>query len=114
MKESFLEVGKILNTHGVRGELKTESWCDSPEDLCELETVYVGGKAYSVRNSRIHGPFVLLTLEGVRSIDDALPSRERSSPPAGRMFRWPRAVTLSSISLDWKPATPRAAQYWAK
>ncbi len=73
MKESFLEVGKILNTHGVRGELKTESWCNSPEDLCELQTVYVGGKAYPVRNSRIHGPFVLLTLEGVRSIDDALP-----------------------------------------
>ena len=73
MKESFLEVGKILNTHGVRGELKAESWCNSPEDLCELQTVYVGGKAYPVRNSRIHGPFVLLTLEGVRSIDDALP-----------------------------------------
>ncbi len=73
MNEPFLEVGKILNTHGVRGELKTESWCNTPEDLCALETVFINGKPYSIRHSRLHGPFVLLTLEGIRSIDDALP-----------------------------------------
>ena len=73
MKEQFLEVGKILNTHGVRGELKCESWCDEPEDLCELESVTVAGRAYPVTRSRVHGSFVLLTLEGIASIDDALP-----------------------------------------
>ena len=73
MKEQFLEVGKILNTHGVRGELKCESWCDEPENLCGLDSVTVGGRAYSVTRSRVHGSFVLLTLEGIASIDDALP-----------------------------------------
>ena len=73
MKEQFLEVGKILNTHGVRGELKCESWCDEPEDLCALDSVTVGGRAYPVTRSRVHGSFVLLTLEGIASIDDTLP-----------------------------------------
>ena len=77
MKESMLEVGKILNTHGIRGELKVQSWCDSPEDLCDLETVYVDGRPYAVRSGRVHGNFALLTLEGVGSIDDALPLKNK-------------------------------------
>ena len=39
MKE-YLECGKIANTHGVRGDVLIESWCDSPEVLAALKTVY--------------------------------------------------------------------------
>ena len=35
----FLEVGKIINTHGLRGEVKIATWTDSPEDFEELEYV---------------------------------------------------------------------------
>ncbi|MCC8182912.1 MAG: ribosome maturation factor RimM [Clostridiales bacterium] len=73
MKDSYLEVGKIVNTHGVRGEVKVESWCDEPEDLCQLEQLFMGGRPFRVLHSRLHGAFVLLTLEGVDSIDTALP-----------------------------------------
>ena len=31
MPKKFLEAGKIVGTHGVRGDLKVQSWCDSPE-----------------------------------------------------------------------------------
>ena len=84
-KQQYLEVGKILNTHGVRGELKCESWCDEPEDLCALDSVTVAGKAYAVTRSRIHGNFVLLTLEGIASIDDAMPLK-------GKVLTAPREV----------------------
>lgn len=77
MNNAMLEVGKILNTHGIRGELKVQSWCNSPEDLCELETVYVNGKPYTIRSGRVHGNFALLTLEGIGSIDDALPLKNK-------------------------------------
>ena len=30
MPKKFLEAGKIVGTHGVRGDLKVQSWCDSP------------------------------------------------------------------------------------
>ncbi|MBQ4137737.1 MAG: 16S rRNA processing protein RimM, partial [Clostridia bacterium] len=33
-KEKYLECGKIINTHGVRGNLKIESWCDSLDVFC--------------------------------------------------------------------------------
>ena len=33
----FLEVGKIINTHGLRGEVKIVTWTDSPEVFEELK-----------------------------------------------------------------------------
>ena len=38
--KKFLECGKIINTHGIKGTVKAESWCDSPYILAELERVY--------------------------------------------------------------------------
>ena len=37
---SKLEVGKIINTHGLRGEVKVISWTDSPEDFENIKSVY--------------------------------------------------------------------------
>ena len=39
MKKEYLECGKIINTHGVAGGVKLESWCDSPDVLADLERV---------------------------------------------------------------------------
>ena len=41
MDNNLLEVGKIVNTHGLRGEVKVTVWMDYPEDFEELETVYL-------------------------------------------------------------------------
>ena len=43
-KKQFLEIGKIINTHGVRGEVKIDPWCDSPEVFCALSRVYLEDK----------------------------------------------------------------------
>ena len=32
-KKAYLEIAKIINTHGVRGAVKLEPWCDSPDVL---------------------------------------------------------------------------------
>ena len=29
--KKYIDTGKILNTHGVKGDLKVDSWCDSVE-----------------------------------------------------------------------------------
>lgn len=39
--ENMLEIGKIVNTHGLKGEVKVTPWMDYPEDFEELETVYL-------------------------------------------------------------------------
>lgn len=40
--KQYLEIGKIVNVHGLRGDMKVVPWCDDPEFLCEFDTLYLG------------------------------------------------------------------------
>lgn len=68
----FLECGKIVNTHGIRGEVKIMPWADSPEFLCALPTLYIDEKPYAVRSARPHKGAVLALLEGVDDVNAAI------------------------------------------
>lgn len=74
-KKQFLECGIIINTHGVRGDVKLESLCDSPEVLASLERVFIleNGKyrEVEVKHASVFKQFVLATLEGVDDMDKA-------------------------------------------
>ena len=74
MKE-YLECGKIANTHGVRGDVIIESWCDSPEVLAALKTVYTEKNgAYSpikVQKASVYKGRVLASLEGITVLEQA-------------------------------------------
>ena len=52
---NYLEVGKILNTHGVRGELKIQPWLDAPQLFQALPQLFVNGKPYTVQYVRMQG-----------------------------------------------------------
>ena len=32
-QKPYLEAGQIVGTHGVRGEVRVQVWCDSPEQF---------------------------------------------------------------------------------
>lgn len=74
-KLKYLECGKIINTHGVRGGLKLESWCDSPSDLAALDKVYLKIKGeyeqHRVKRASVFKQFVLMEIDGVNDIDAA-------------------------------------------
>ena len=72
MKNQFLEAGQIVNTHGIQGEVKIVPWCDSPEFLCQFDTLYLDGKPVKVLSRRVHKGNVLATLEGVDSVNAAM------------------------------------------
>ncbi len=72
MKKKFLEAGKIVNTHGIRGEVKIQPWCDSPEFFAEFGTVYIDDAPVKVLRARVQKTTVIAALEGCRSIDDAI------------------------------------------
>ena len=72
MKEKFIEAGEIVNTHGVRGEVKIMPWTDTPEFLRSIKTLYVDGKAVRVTASRIHKGAILASLEGVDDVNAAM------------------------------------------
>ncbi len=40
----MLEAGKIINTHGLRGEVKVAPWTDYPDDFENIDYVYVKKK----------------------------------------------------------------------
>lgn len=67
----LIETGKIVNTHGVRGEVKIQPWADSAEILADFETFYIEGKAYSVSSCRLHKDMLLVRFEGVDSLEAA-------------------------------------------
>ena len=74
-KKQYLECARIINTHGVRGDVKLESLCDSPEVLASLERVFVleSGKyrEITVQHASVFKQFVLATLDGVDDMDKA-------------------------------------------
>lgn len=71
MKDDLLEIGKIVNTHGIRGEVKIQPWCDEPELFDELEYLFIDGEKYNIVRNRFHKTCQIVQLENVNSIDDA-------------------------------------------
>ena len=77
MKLQFIEAGEIVNTHGVRGEMKILSWMDSPEILCEFDRCRISGKEYTIESCRVQKTCNLLKLEGVDTMEAAQAMRGR-------------------------------------
>ncbi|MCM1115707.1 MAG: ribosome maturation factor RimM [Clostridium sp.] len=72
--KQYLEIGKINNTHGVRGEVKFMLWCDDIEYLTQFDTLYFddkGDQAVKVLAVRPQKNIAILKLEGYDSIEKA-------------------------------------------
>ena len=68
---NLIETGKIVNTHGVRGELKVTPWTDDPAVFTTFKTLYIDNAPYPVRSARFQGQNVLLKLDGVNDMTAA-------------------------------------------
>lgn len=68
---SLLKAGSVVNTHGIRGEIRVYPLCDSAEFLIDLEGVYIDGRYYEIVSGRVHKNLALLKLAGINSINDA-------------------------------------------
>ena len=73
MKLEYIEIGQIVNTHGVRGELKLNPWDVDPELLRRVKTFYIDGQPWKPAGTRVHKNCLLFTLPGVADLDAALP-----------------------------------------
>ena len=69
---NLIEIGKIVNTHGVRGELKFNPWCDDIYDLLELEDVWLcAEKRLKITQSRVHKTHLLIKFEEIDTFEKA-------------------------------------------
>lgn len=94
--KKYLEVGRIVGTHGVRGELRVQPWADDGEFLLDFDVLYYdnGAEKIEIEKARVHNNLVILKLKGVDTIEqaDALRGRilyiDRSDArlPEGRYF----------------------------
>ena len=71
MKQPYLEAGKIVNTFGVRGEVKLQPWCDSAEFLLPFRTLYVDSVPRRVLSARVHKDMLIVRFEGVEDVNAA-------------------------------------------
>ena len=71
MKLQFVEAGEIVNTHGIKGEIKVLPWMDSPEDLCEFDRCRIARKDYEIELARVQKTCALIKLKGVDTMEDA-------------------------------------------
>ena len=93
--QQYLEAGKVVTTHGVRGEMKLELWCDGVNFLKKVGRLYPsaqGGRAYKIVSIRAQGQMALLQLEGVDDMDAARALRgqvfyfDRNDATTGRVY----------------------------
>ena len=40
MIKEYLEIGQIVSTHGVRGEIRLNPWCDGPEFVKKFKSLF--------------------------------------------------------------------------
>ena len=71
MKLQYVEAGEIVNTHGVRGEVKVLCWLDDPEMLCEFDRCRIDGKEFTMDQVRVQKTCNLVKLKGIDTMEAA-------------------------------------------
>ena len=70
--QKLIETGKIVSVFGIKGEVKVQPWCDDPELLCELETLYYkSGTPVEIEHARVAKNIVVMKIKGVDTPEDA-------------------------------------------
>jgi 16S rRNA processing protein RimM len=112
-KTGFLVVGKIIGSHGIKGNLKVRSYAES-------ETVFKPGKSilviqaghiekiYSIQWAKPHGRSMLISLKGVENRDAAdslvgagvFIERTALPEPEEGSYYWVDIIGLSVVSTD--------------
>ncbi len=80
MKTEYLEGGRICTAHGVKGEVKIEHFCDSARVLARQKRVFFKNRDGSFAERAVlcastAGQFVLMSISGIDSREDAIALR---------------------------------------
>lgn len=71
-KKQFLEIGQIVNTHGLKGDVRVDPWCDGPEFICRFKTLYLkDGSTVTIEKARVQKNVAVVKIKGIDSIEQA-------------------------------------------
>lgn len=72
MEKSF-NIGKIVNTHGVKGEVKIYPYTDDVNKFVDFDHLYVEDQKIIIDTVRIHKNMALVKFKGYSNMDQVLP-----------------------------------------
>ncbi len=68
----YLEAGIIVNTHGIKGEVKIQPWADSAEFLKGFKYLYIDEKPFELLSGRVHKECLIAEFKGVSGVNEAM------------------------------------------
>ena len=103
----MLLCAKVVNTHGVMGEMKAICLADSPTFFKKIKTLYIENKPYTLKGIKEHKGNLLLRLSEIDNMDKAealkgkdvyVKREDAPSLPKGRYY----IVDLLGLSVQTK------------
>ena len=76
----YIEAGKITSAHSFRGEVKIQSWCDTPEFLTRFEIFYLdgsGGSFLTVEKIRAANNLLVASFKEITSEEEAFKHKNK-------------------------------------
>lgn len=67
----MLAVGKGLKANGIRGDVKTECYTDTPALFLKIKKLTVDKKEYEIERARVAGNFAYIKFRGIDTMNDA-------------------------------------------
>lgn len=80
MSDNFLEVGKIVTVHALKGEVKIAAWCDYPEFICDFDYLYLdknGHNFLEIERARVFKGMVIAKFKGYDTVEEAQKLRDK-------------------------------------
>lgn len=68
---NVLEIGKIVNTHGLRGEVKIVPWTNTPDVFEDIRYVYVKNEKLEIKNVKYQKNNIIVKFSGLDDISEA-------------------------------------------
>lgn len=75
--KDFLSVGQIINTHGIKGEIKVYPLTDDIRRFRKLEKIYIDDTEKKVIWCKLQNDVVILKIEGIDTLEDAAKFKEK-------------------------------------
>ena len=97
LQKPYLEAGKIVNTHGVRGEVRIQPWADDAAFLLGFRTFYIDGAPVHVAHSRVHKGMLVAKFADYDDVNAAMTLKTASCPSRARMSRCRTGSIFSRI-----------------
>lgn len=75
----FVFIGKIVNTHGIKGEFRIKSDFERKDLVFKIgNLIYISKSSYEITSYRVHKGYDMVTVKDFNNINDVLPFKGKN------------------------------------